>query len=220
MLHVERVGIEKQLFRVGRPFPAGNSGVISRILQHIPVPNCLCARSLKRLRLPGWQRRYCDRCLGAEHTGSPGGTCFALSSRCRSRLPSSACAFLDQSRAWKFFFVQHPDVLRLSGASGTGDAMQQSLETLVRRHESLRTTFSVVDGDVDSDPVQVIQRAISDCGSLDFVDLTGLSDEPRGRETDRRLIQEESQRSLRSAARSTISRRGFCACQMRSISFF
>ena len=70
--------------------------------------------------------------------------------------------------------------------------MQQSLcETLVRRHESLRTTFSVVDGDVDSDPVQVIHEP-SDC-SLDFVDLTGLEEEPRGRETDR-LIQEESQR--------------------------
>jgi amino acid adenylation domain-containing protein len=67
------------------------------------------------------------------------------------------------------------------------DALEQSLNEIVRRHESLRTTFRVVDGE----PAQIVAPALK----LDFpvIDLGHLPDEER-EATVARLAQTEAQR--------------------------
>src|SRR6185295_7091859 len=58
--------------------------------------------------------------------------------------------FLDQLSSGNPFYNM-PLAMRLSGALHVA-ALEQSLQTIVRRHESLRTNFVAVDGQ----PVQVI----------------------------------------------------------------
>ena len=79
-----------------------------------------------------------------------------------------------------------PSALRLRGSLNIG-ALEQSLNEIIRRHESLRTTFSMVDGE----PVQVIAPSLS--FSFEVVDLR---DHPEGEreEEARRLVREEARR--------------------------
>ena len=79
-----------------------------------------------------------------------------------------------------------PSALRLRGFLDIG-VLEQSLNEIIRRHESLRTTFSMVDGE----PVQVI--APPGGFSLAVVDL---GDHPEGEreEEARRLVSEEAGR--------------------------
>ena len=57
--------------------------------------------------------------------------------------------------------VQHPDRAALEGRLDVG-ALEWALDELVRRHEVLRTTFGLVDGE----PVQVIaERAMPETGT-------------------------------------------------------
>ena len=79
-----------------------------------------------------------------------------------------------------------PMALRLKGSLNT-DALQQSLGEMVLRHESLRTSFTLVDGE----PVQVIRKTSE--YSLEVVDLSGLEDGDCKQEA-QRLVQEEAQR--------------------------
>src|SRR5262249_45101737 len=58
--------------------------------------------------------------------------------------------FLDQLQPGSAFY-NIPAALRLTGKLDV-DALRRSLSEIVRRHESLRTTFEIVDGE----PVQVI----------------------------------------------------------------
>jgi amino acid adenylation domain-containing protein len=66
------------------------------------------------------------------------------------------------------------------------DVLERSLNEIVRRHESLRTTFKALDGE----PVQVIAPALK--LPLRVLDLRALS-EPEGEAEARRLSTEESQ---------------------------
>ena len=79
-----------------------------------------------------------------------------------------------------------PGALRLRGSLDIG-ALEQSLNEIIRRHESLRTTFSMVDGE----PVQVIAPPVE--LSLSVVDLR---DHPEGEreEEAQRLANEEARR--------------------------
>ena len=79
-----------------------------------------------------------------------------------------------------------PSALRLKGSLNIG-VLEQSLNEIIRRHEILRTTFSMLDGK----PVQVI--APSQSLSLAVVDL---SDGPESEREDeaRRLAREEARR--------------------------
>ncbi|HEV2736582.1 MAG TPA: condensation domain-containing protein, partial [Longimicrobiaceae bacterium] len=65
-----------------------------------------------------------------------------------------------------------PSPLRLRGALD-GVALRRSLDEVVRRHETLRTTFEERDGG----PVQVVHPPAP--GTLRMVDLSGLPDEAR-----------------------------------------
>ena len=75
-----------------------------------------------------------------------------------------------------------PLALRLTGPLDAV-ALERTFQEIVRRHEALRTTFTVL----DTEPVQVIGAAN---GRLDLVDLSGLSPEVREREAQRRIAEE------------------------------
>jgi amino acid adenylation domain-containing protein len=79
-----------------------------------------------------------------------------------------------------------PSALRLTGPLNVA-ALQQSLTEIVHRHESLRTTFALVDGEA----VQVIRPA--ETLPLPIVDLHSLEPATR-QEQARQLIDEEAQR--------------------------
>ncbi|MBZ4423289.1 non-ribosomal peptide synthetase, partial [Myxococcus sp. RHSTA-1-4] len=79
-----------------------------------------------------------------------------------------------------------PSAVRLTGALDVS-AMERAFHELVRRHESLRTTFQVVGGA----PVQVVDPRGQ--ARLDVVELSNLPEADREAEA-RRRTQEESQR--------------------------
>ena len=79
-----------------------------------------------------------------------------------------------------------PSALRLKGPLDT-NALEQSLNEIVRRHEALRTTFSMVEGQ----PVQKISASLS--LPLSVIDLSQLPESEREDEA-RRLTNEEAQR--------------------------
>jgi amino acid adenylation domain-containing protein len=93
--------------------------------------------------------------------------------------------FLDQLEPSSLLYLL-PTAFRLAGPLNV-EAVEQSLNEIVRRHEALRTTFSAVDGQ----PVQVI--APSQTVSLPMVDLRPLPEAERQAEADR-LAQEDAQR--------------------------
>ncbi|HEX8271926.1 MAG TPA: amino acid adenylation domain-containing protein, partial [Longimicrobiaceae bacterium] len=76
-----------------------------------------------------------------------------------------------------------PFPLRLRGSLDVG-ALEGALAELVRRHESLRTVFGMVDGE----PVQVIQPAGE--RRLEVVDLRGRAEDEREAEARRRVAED------------------------------
>ena len=94
-----------------------------------------------------------------------------------------------QQRLW-FLNQLEPDsqvynerkTLRLRGRLNR-KALQKALDTIVKRHEVLRTTFSSVDGK----PIQIIHEGGNVQPEMTAIDLMGLSDEQRGDELDRLL---------------------------------
>jgi amino acid adenylation domain-containing protein len=95
--------------------------------------------------------------------------------------------FLDQYEPGKPFY-NVPLGLRFSGPLNV-TALEQSLDEIIRRHELLRTVFSVVDGE----PVQIIMPPVS--GSLSLVDLRDRSESEREGEA-RRLASSEARRAF------------------------
>ncbi|MFP2933900.1 non-ribosomal peptide synthetase, partial [Pyxidicoccus sp. 3LG] len=93
--------------------------------------------------------------------------------------------FLDQLQPGSPLYNM-PAALRLDGALDVS-ALERGLHALIGRHESLRTTFEVRDGE----PVQVIHPSAST--SLPVVDLSSLPLQEREAES-RRLLVEEFQR--------------------------
>ena len=90
--------------------------------------------------------------------------------------------FLDQMEPGSPFY-NISAVVRLSGKLNVS-ALVQTFSEIVRRHETLRTRFEVVDGQ----PAQVIS-SLSSC-SLPVVDLRGVSEGEREREIERRAAEE------------------------------
>ncbi|MEM8806031.1 MAG: amino acid adenylation domain-containing protein, partial [Cyanobacteria bacterium P01_G01_bin.38] len=89
--------------------------------------------------------------------------------------------FLDQLMA-KHPFYTVPEAFRLEGALSV-QALAKSLQTVVDRHEPLRTTFEVIEGK----PVQVIHRTV-ECPFL-VVDLSSLPEADREREAQIQLVE-------------------------------
>ena len=78
--------------------------------------------------------------------------------------------------------------IRLKGTLRVG-ALEQSLNEIVRRHEALRTSFSMVEGQ----PIQVISSSFT--RPLPVLDLSNLSETEREAEA-QRLADEENQRAF------------------------
>ncbi|MBA3356383.1 MAG: amino acid adenylation domain-containing protein, partial [Pyrinomonadaceae bacterium] len=93
--------------------------------------------------------------------------------------------FLDQLEPNSSFYNM-PQAIRMSGPLDT-QALRKTLTAIAARHESLRTSFTMTDGD----PVQVIAPAMS--VELPVVDLSDLSESEREAEA-RRLATEEARR--------------------------
>ncbi|MCG3161077.1 MAG: Linear gramicidin synthase subunit D [Acidobacteria bacterium] len=90
--------------------------------------------------------------------------------------------FLDQFQPGSPFY-NIPMAVRIKGALRAG-ALEHAIQEIARRHESLRTTFAVMDGE----PVQVINSAMNI--TLDRVNLRSLSEREREDEIHRRAIVE------------------------------
>ncbi|MCI0387273.1 MAG: condensation domain-containing protein, partial [Acidobacteria bacterium] len=90
--------------------------------------------------------------------------------------------FLDQFQPGSPFY-NIPLAVRIKGALRIA-ALEQCIEAIVRRHESLRTTFATMEGE----PVQVINPEMSI--ALDKVDLRELPEPERETETYRLAIAE------------------------------
>jgi amino acid adenylation domain-containing protein len=93
--------------------------------------------------------------------------------------------FLDQLEPESPFY-NIPVALRLSGSLNTS-ALERSINEVVQRHETLRTTFATLDGN----PVQIIASVLN--LPLPLTDLSALSRADRTAEA-QRLIREEAQR--------------------------
>jgi amino acid adenylation domain-containing protein len=93
--------------------------------------------------------------------------------------------FLDQFQPGSPFY-NIPMAVRIKGALRVA-ALEQGIQEIVRRHESLRTTFAVMDGE----PVQVIHKDGPAMNiALDRVDLRRLSAPEREAEIHRRAMAE------------------------------
>lgn len=93
--------------------------------------------------------------------------------------------FLDQLEPGSFLY-NVPRAFRISGDLHV-EALRQTFDVIVARHEALRTTFATVDGN----PVQVIAESLS--VPLPIVDLSQLAESEREAEA-RRMVLEEAQR--------------------------
>ena len=111
----------------------------------------------------------------------------------RPRTASPTLLSFAQQRLW--FLNQYesnssvyniPSALRLKGTLNVG-ALEHSLNEIVRRHESFRTTFSTVEGE----PVQVISPTLN--VSLSGVDLRETAESER-EDKSRRRVDEEARR--------------------------
>ncbi len=98
-----------------------------------------------------------------------------------------------QQRLWFLFqlepnnpFYNQPTALRLTGQLNI-TVLEQSLKEIIRRHETLRTTFAIVNGK----PVQVINPAVD--LTLPVVDLQALSPEIQEQEVQNLAAQEAQQ---------------------------
>ena len=111
--------------------------------------------------------------------------------------------FLDQLEPGTCLY-NVPSAIRLKGPLDV-PALERSLNAIVKRHEALRTTFSLV----DVDPVQVVHQAFA--ARLEMLDISGITDEAQKLEEDR-IIREEAQLPFDLAAgplfRSTLLRLG------------
>jgi len=111
--------------------------------------------------------------------------------------------FLDQLEPNGAFY-NVPQAIRISGALSVA-VMEQSLNEIVRRHESLRTTFAAVDGS----PVQVIAPNLK--VTLPVTDLSELLEAEREAEA-RRLATEAAQHPF-DLARGPLVRAGLLRLQ-------
>lgn len=93
--------------------------------------------------------------------------------------------FLDQFEPSNPFY-NTPSAVRIEGVVQVA-ALEQSLHELVRRHEALRTTFAMIDGE----PSQVIHPFMHI--TLEKVDLRELSKKEREAEAFRLALEEAQQ---------------------------
>ncbi|PTL74929.1 non-ribosomal peptide synthetase, partial [Vitiosangium sp. GDMCC 1.1324] len=181
VLSAPRVGAEDNFFELGGHSLLATQ-VVSRVRStfhvELPVRALFEAPTLSSLAL------RIDDALSRQHQNAPRAPALRPMQR-TSDIPLSFSQqrlwFLDQFEPGSPFY-NIPAALRLSGALDI-QALRHAFEELVRRHESLRTTFSSRDGK----PVQVIAPALSlPLEVQDLQDMPASEREAQARELVRR----------------------------------
>ncbi|HEY7167532.1 MAG TPA: non-ribosomal peptide synthase/polyketide synthase, partial [Candidatus Binatia bacterium] len=183
VLKVERVGIEDNFFDLG-----GHSLLATQVMSRV--------RAVLRLEVPLRTIFETPTVAGLaewieqrRHNGQPVHLPALVAAPRQDSLPLSFAQqrlwFLDQLEPGKSVY-NIPGAVRIRGALDD-QALEQSLNEIVRRHEVLRTTFSTIQGE----PVQIIASSERIC--LQRVDLSG-GDEIEREKQALRLAREEASR--------------------------
>jgi amino acid adenylation domain-containing protein/non-ribosomal peptide synthase protein (TIGR01720 family) len=185
VLRVEHVGPDDDFFSLGGHSLTATR-LISRVRETFKIQ--LTLGELFEHSTAGAMARIIERALksGARLKQLPRLTRTSRHSALPLSFAQQRLWFLDQLEAGTATAYNVPAALRLTGLLNI-DALSRSLTEIVRRHEVLRTTFSVI----DEQPVQVIAEP-SSSSLLRVVELSELTEDEREREV-RRLTSEEAQ---------------------------
>ncbi|MFL6284239.1 MAG: amino acid adenylation domain-containing protein [Pyrinomonadaceae bacterium] len=182
VLRVERVGVEDNFFELGGHSLLATQ-VVSRVRQLMGVE--LPLRALFEGPTVAALASHIAHAGGADSTQPPAIT--------RAERGGELPASYAQQRLWLIEQLEPgsaaynvPSAARLRGRLDT-EALAGALREIVRRHESLRTRFTSVDGR----PVQVIEQGVE--LEVPTVDLTGLEEGER-EERAKELAREEARR--------------------------
>ena len=185
VLRVEHVGPDDDFFALGGHSLTATR-LISRVRETFNVQ--LTLGELFEHSTAGAMARIIERALksGAQLARLPRLTRIPRDGALPLSFAQQRLWFLDRLEAGTATAYNVPAALRLTGLLNI-DALSRSLTDIVRRHEVLRTTFPMIDGQ----PVQVI-AAPSSSALLRVVELSELTEDEREREA-RRLAIEEAQ---------------------------
>jgi hypothetical protein len=169
VLKLERIGIHDNFFALGGHSLIATQ-VIARLRQTLELE-----LPLRRLFETPTVAGLAAALVSAQHATQGFEVPPIVPTARTARLPLSFAQqrlwFLDQLEPDNVLY-NIPIALRLSGTLNV-DALEQSLNEVVRRHEILRTTFCAI----DDEPMQVIAPCLQLV--LPLVDLTDLPDEER-----------------------------------------
>jgi len=183
VLRVEQVGVQDNFFELGGHSLLATQ-VISRVREVFGIEVTL-RLLFERPTVAGLAERVAEEVEAGQAVVMPG---IAPVSR-EGKLPLSFAQqrlwFLDQLEPGSASY-NVPVVLRLDGDLNV-TALERTLAEVVQRHEILRTTFSVIDGE----PVQVIGAV--EAKGLQIISLCEAPERER-EEAARRLASEEAQR--------------------------
>jgi amino acid adenylation domain-containing protein/FkbM family methyltransferase len=188
-LGLERMGLYDNFFDLGG-HSLLSTQVISRLREVFQVEIPLRA-IFEDPNVAGLAKR-----IEAAQKGEPGSRMATIQPASRNgAVPLSFAQqrlwFLEQLGAGNSYY-NIPVVLRLSGKLDVS-ALERTLGEVIRRHESLRTTFSETDGE----PAQIVHPAPphdSDIPLIEVIDLSGVSAADRRDNEVRRLAAEEASR--------------------------
>ncbi|HLK55511.1 MAG TPA: amino acid adenylation domain-containing protein [Chthonomonadaceae bacterium] len=183
ILHLERVGIHDSFFDLGGHSLLATQ-VILRIRTTFEVE--LPLRALFETPTVAGLATHIAAASGASGSGSPALVRVSREGRLPLSFAQQRLWFIDQLEPGSSLY-NIPMALRLTGRLDVS-ALEASLNTLVERHEALRTVFWEAEGD----PVQIIQSYTP--FELPVTDLAGISLEEAREAEMRRLVQEEAQR--------------------------
>ena len=182
-LKLQRVGVRDNFFEIG-----GHSLLATRVVSQLRNTfglNIGVRGIFEDATVEGLSRRIEQAMRSGEKDEAPPLVRISREGHRGNRLPLSFAQqrlwFLDQLAPNNPFY-NIPGALRLEGRLDS-EALERVINEIVRRHETLRTRFEVVDGELAQEPVQVIEEWAP--RSLEVTNLTALPMEEREEEAKR-----------------------------------